>query len=303
MAGFLNINSYAEEMSDPRKTGQSIKIYESPVFVGERKDLIPADIIEEDGKQYRLVSMEEKDAVREKEITYASADIPYLLEGIQKPPDTALITLKDEYAQSEYEREVPLLKVTEKDVFWSDDFHFPLTVTGYDADSFRIGETEIPAKADMIRYEDAFLEYLGLSADCYQINKIEWSGESYEKDGEKCRDGEAKGKKLVRSVSVKYGGQVEAPKLEGKQYVAFYEEISGTDMDTEETETTVSEETEASAGSPIDAEALQKISFTERVLSWIREYRTVIAVSIFFLLFLLSALLLFFRTGKKGKYK
>ena len=73
--------------------------------------------------------------------------------------------------------------------------------------------------------------------------------------------------------------------------------------DTEETETTVSEETEASAGSSIDAEALQKISLAERVLSWIREYRTVIAVSIFFLLFLLSALLLLFRTGKKGKYK
>ena len=214
-----------------------------------------------------------------------------------------MITLKDEYAQSEYEREVPLLKVTEKDVFWSDDFHFPLTVTGYDADSFRIGETEIPAKADMIRYEDAFLEYLGLSADCYQINKIEWSGDSYEKDGEKCRDGEAKGKKLVRSVSVKYGGQVEAPRLEGRQYVALYEEITRADMDTEETETTVSEETEASTGSPIDAEALQKFSLAERVLSWIREYRTVIAVSIFFLLFLLSALLLFFRTGKKGKYK
>ena len=303
MAGFQNINAWAEEMSDPRENGRNVKIYESPVFVGERKDLMPADVIEEDGKQYRLVSMEEKDAVREKEITYASADIPYLLEGSQKPPDTVLITLKDEYAQSEYEREVPLLKVTEKDVFWSDDFHFPLTVTGYDADSFRIGETEIPAEADMIRYEDALLEYLGLSADCYQINKIEWSGESYEKDGEKCRDGEAKGKKLVRSVSVKYGGQVEAPRLEGRQYVALYEEITRADMDTEETETTVSEETEASAGSQIDAEALQKFSLAERVLSWIRESRTVISVSIFFLLFLLSALLLFFRTGKKGKYK
>ena len=91
-------------------------------------------------------------------------------------------------------------------------------------------------------------------------------------------------------MSVKYGGQVEAPRLEGRQYVALYEEITRADMDTEETETTVSEETEASAGSQIDAEALQKFSLAERVLSWIREYRTVISVSIFFLLFLISFL-------------
>ena len=47
--------------------------------------------------------------------TYVSASIPYELEGMQNPPERAVLALKDDVTGLEYEREVPLKKITEKE--------------------------------------------------------------------------------------------------------------------------------------------------------------------------------------------
>lgn len=283
----FSVNAWAEQRN---------LIYESPVFTGDREDLIPPDVMEQDGKQYRLVAVELKDAVREAEFTYASASIPYILEGRQEPPDMARITLTDEFSETEYEREVPRLEIFTKETYWSEDFSFPLTVTGYDADTFRIGETEIPVGADMAAYGAAFLKYLELPEDCYEIREVEWIGESYEKEGELCRDAQARGVKLVRKVEAKYGGQVKTPEVRGRQYVGVYEEIR--EEPKEEAEIVVKETAEVDGEEELPANP-QPDSLITKILSWIKESLTVVTVSAGFLLLLLAAVLLFRILQKK----
>lgn len=278
--------------------------YEGPVFTENEEDFRPKETLEQGGKQYRLISSRIKSAVREGTLTYASASIPYALEGNQEPPDTAMITLKDETTGKEYEREVPRQEIRQKDSFWTDDFRFQITVNGYDSSTFYLGETEIPSDSDLSSYGEEFLNYLGLPADCYHVEEVVWSGESYEEDGVLCRNAEARGSKLIRNVDVKYGGQVRTPEIKGKQYIGIYEEIvpetDGEEKRTEEPETGESQEKEPELPlygevSPSEANAIEKI------LYWIRDHLTVVTVSAGFLLLMLAAAVLLWLSVKKGK--
>lgn len=144
-------------------------------------------------------------------LTYVSTIISYELEGRQEPPETAMIELTDEVTGAEFEREVSCMEIREREVLWQDGFSFPITVTGYDAEQFKLGNTVIPSDAELSAYGEEFLSYLGLPVDCYTIDTVEWAGESYEENGVVCRDAVARGRKLVRHVDVKYGGQVMIP--------------------------------------------------------------------------------------------
>lgn len=287
---------------------QETVTYESPVFTGSGDQLRPAETMERGGKQYRLISVRIKDAVGGGILTYASAGIPYMMEGRQEPPETARITLEDELSGEEYEREVPLQEIREKEAFWSDDFHFSVTVSGYDADSFLVGDTEIPAGADLAAYGNELLDYLGLPRDCYHVEKVNWSGESYEKEGALCRDAQAEGSKLVRNVEAIYGGQVRTPEIEGKQYIGIYEEIIS---EPEGSEETLSEETktgeqpaeaaEARYPALLPASEVRPDGPLEKIIYWLRDHLTVVTVSGGFLLLLLAAGLLLWLSGKKER--
>lgn len=143
--------------------------------------------------------------------TYVSAMVSYKLEGRQEPPETTAIEIKDENTGMAYERTVSCMEIRENEVLWEDGFSFSLTVSGYDADQFLLGETLIPANDELSDYGEEFLSYLNLPPDCYRIENVCWDGDCYEKDGVICRDATADGEKLVRYVDVKYGGQVWIP--------------------------------------------------------------------------------------------
>ena len=70
--------------------------WESPVFVNGGEQNRPKGELEEDGKKYRLVSTRIREATKEGELTYASSNVSYALEGNEEPPETAMITVVDE---------------------------------------------------------------------------------------------------------------------------------------------------------------------------------------------------------------
>ena len=110
-------------------------------------------------------------------MTYASVTVPYVLEGRQEPPETARVTLTDEQTGQEYEREIPRLETEETSAQWTGGFQFLITVSGYDADVFQLGNAEIPKDAELSSYGTEFLEYLGLPEECYRVENVEWSGD------------------------------------------------------------------------------------------------------------------------------
>ena len=283
--------------------------YESPVFTDAGKACRPEEILEQGGKQYRLISTRIRDAIGGGVLTYASASIPYTLEGRQEPPETVWITLKDDITGGEYEREVPRQEIVEKESYWSDDFQFPVTVSGYDSDYFLLGSEEIPADMDLADYGDELLQYLGLPADCYRVEDVVWNGESYENGDTLCRDAVALGSKLIRSVDVKYGGQVRTPEVKGKQYIGIYEEVlpeteAETEPDRDETSAAQAGANQAETVAPaFPAPAASQESTAEKILHWLREHLTVVTISAGLLLFLLAAGVLLWLSGKKDRTK
>ena len=235
--------------------------------------------------------------------TYVSSGVPYELEGRQEPPETAVILLNDERTGRDYERELPRIEVIEKERVWKDDFFFSLTVSGYGADIFLLGDTEIPADADLSLYGDIFLEYLGLSEECYRVNQIEWNGESYECDGVLCRDALASGEKLVRYVVVKYGGQVRLPDVPGESEEQHTETEEIVEIETKEEsveETTAVSETEDETET-LEIRVEEREFWKEKIGKWIREHLSVVTVSLVFLVILILTVVLLIVSGKKKK--
>lgn len=235
--------------------------------------------------------------------TYVSSNVPYELEGRQEPPATVVILLNDERTGRDYERELPRMEVIEKERVWKDDFFFSLTVSGYGADIFLLGDTEIPADADLSLYGDIFLEYLGLSEECYRVNQIEWNGESYECDGVLCRDALASGEKLVRYVDVKYGGQVRLPDVPGESEEQHTETEEIMEIETKEEnveETTAVSETEDETET-LEIRVEEREFWKEKIGKWIREHLIVVTVSLVFLVILILTVVLLIVSGKKKK--
>lgn len=244
----------AENLPDRTEEAQPAETLtlEGPVFTdaGQAPEL--EEILERDGKQYRLVSRRIRQASQGGTMTYASVTVPYVLEGRQEPPETAWVTLTDEQTGQEYEREIPRLEMEETSAQWTGGFQFLVTVSGYDADVFQLGNMEIPKDAELFSYGTEFLEYLGLPEECYRVENVEWSGETYEKEGILCRDARATGEKLVRNVEVRYGGQVKTPEVKGKQYIGLYDEIRR--------ESGKRQEEEESQGTEIETEKMETLS-------------------------------------------
>ena len=272
-------------------------IYESPIFTDGGEAFIPEETRIEGEKEYRLVSKRIRNAKKTGEITYAQVTIPYDLEGDDTVPETADVPLIDEESGTEFERELSLVDVEETSRSWSDTFSFSVTVSGYGADSFYLGDMEIPGDADLADYGEKLLELAGLSRVYYRVDRVEWDGEPY-MDGEVMfRNATAGGSKLIRNVKAKYGGQIRTPDLKGKQYIGIYEEV----LPETENKTENAPETEivSRAEEETDPSDLLRTSLAERIIEWLESHVTTITVSIGILFFLAAGIWLFVKTGKK----
>ena len=287
---------FTEEAASGNKKSEEKETltYESPIFTDGGEAFIPEETRLEGEKEYRLVSKRIRNAKKAGEITYAQVTIPYDLEGDDTVPGTADVPLIDEESGTEFERELSLVDVEETSRSWSDTFSFSVTVSGYGADSFYLGDMEIPGDADLADYGE---KLLGLSREYYRVDRVEWDGEPY-MDGEVMfRNATAGGSKLIRNVKAKYGGQIRTPDLEGKQYIGIYEEVLP------ETENKPENEPEpeivSRAEEEMDSPDLLRTSLAERIIEWLESHVTTITVSIGILFFLAAGIWLFVKTGKK----
>ena len=274
--------------------------YESPVFLGTGEAYAPEETMEQGGKTYRLLSSEVRAARKSGQLTFAAASVPYALEGRKEPPGTAVIQLEDQASGLAFEREVPLLEIIERGTEWSEDFRFSVTVSGYGADVFWLGETEIPGDAELSQYGGELLMYLGLPEEYYRVDEVSWEGEPYEQEGTLYRNATALGEKLIRNVEVRYGGQVRTPDLDGKQYIGIYEEVI---PETEPEETEEPEELEATelvleSEPETDHPEPERQTVFEKLLQWLESHLTVIKFGVCFFLGLGGVILLLWLTSK-----
>ena len=280
-------------------------VYEGPIVLEDEEVEEPPECFEQNGKQYQRLSLGLKQTTIPGTLTYTSSTRSYELEGWQEAPETIILILQDDATGISFEREITRKGVVEQGLRWDENFSFPVTVYGYGADRFYLGETEIPAGADLTGYGDLLLEYLGLSEDCYQVDRVEWIGEPYEQEGSLCRDAMAYGEKLIRLVDVVYGGQIRTPDLPAKQYLAVYAEIPVETETIEKIEAFT--ETEPTIGirqeNPILQQEVQQKSFFEPLKQLIREHTTVVAFSMLFLLAVAGWILLLYLSSKKQKEK
>lgn len=225
-------------------------------------------------KSFAVVS-EKRDLLERQDgtFTYVSSELSCELEGEQEPPGYAELYLNTD--MSEKRQELSFVGGKEQYREWKEGFCFPITVTGYDGDIFLLGDVEIAADSELLSYKEEFLKYLGLSEAYYQIDEIQWMGESYEREGTVYRDALARGKKLMRYVDARYGGNIRLSNTAKKEALAETEEAEeGSEI--EKASPSKGRENEAAVNE-------QKLSLFDRLIRWFKEHLTVVSVSLLFL--------------------
>ena len=294
---------FTEEAASGKKKSEEKEtlIYESPIFTDGGEAFIPEETRSEGEKEYRLVSKRIRNAKKAGEITYAQVTIPYDLEGDDTVPETADVPLIDEESGTEFERELSLINVEEISRSWSDTFSFPVTVSGYGADSFYLGDMGIPGDADLSDYGEKLLELAGLSKEYYQVDRVTWDEEAYMEGEVMHRNATAGGSKLIRKVKAKYGGQIRTPDLEGKQYIGIYEEV----LPEAESEPESRAETKPESHTewiPADSANSVNLSLADRIVQWLENHVTTITISAAVLILLAAGIWLLVKTGKKSEH-
>lgn len=145
------------------------------------------------------------------EIIHVSDEIIYPeMEGIDTVPQSAWIWAWD--AQTGKGRKVllPLKEYHFSNKHWKDGFRLDITVTNYGGEGYLLGDELIKGgEAPLLSgHEKGLLSQAGLNAEAYRIEKLQWKGEPYEKDGVMCRNLAAAGSKLVADCNAIYGGDV-----------------------------------------------------------------------------------------------
>lgn len=199
--------------------------YESPPFVGDPEKYAPEKSVEKQGKDYTLKNSEIKDITTKETTKYSESTIFYKgVEYIDMLPETAEVKVTDGDLNREFEVNLPAVDYKEEGTYWDYNFTFPITVTGYNLDSYMLGNTEISNGSPLIDHADEFLSYLKLPSKYYEITRIEWTGEPIQKNGDTIRNATAYGRKLVRDITGVYGGEVTYPSTQAKVYRGFYVE-------------------------------------------------------------------------------
>ncbi|MBE5979189.1 MAG: hypothetical protein E7249_08645 [Paenibacillaceae bacterium] len=217
----------AEELIERRKdirTGDVLTV-DSPAFVGSSKEYAPLERVIKEGKEYHLTNSEILDIFTEEKTEYTESQILYEgVEYIDRMPETAWVQVINEDLKLKQTVELPVVSQVEERSYWDYNFTFPIEVSGYQEDTYLLGDREIPNGVPLTDYAEEFLKYLNLPGDYYQITSIVWTGEPVERNGDMVRNAQARGKKLVKNITAVYGGAVTAPSVHAQIYRGIYEE-------------------------------------------------------------------------------
>ena len=212
------------EISKDIRAGDVLTV-DSPVFVGSSKEYAPLETVIKEGKKYHLTNSEVLDIFTEEKTEYSESWILYEgVEYIDRVPETAWVQVINEDLKLKQTVELPVVSQVEERSYWNCDFTFPIEVSGYQEDTYLLGNREIPNGVPLTDYSEEFLKYLNLPGDYYQITSIVWTGEPVERNGDMVRNAQARGKKLVKNIRALYGGEVTVPSVQAQIYRGTYEE-------------------------------------------------------------------------------
>lgn len=196
--------------------GNILSIDSTP-FVGSPKGYAPQDTVIKEGKRYHLIASEMMDIMTEEKNGYSESSILYKgVEYIDHMPEVGRVQVINEDLKLKQTVELPAVSYVEESIYWDYDFTFPIKVSGYQEDSYLLGDREIPNGVPLIDYAEAFLKYLNLPMDYYVITNINWTGEPEEQNGNMVRTAEARGRKLVKNIRGIYGGEVTFPSVQAR---------------------------------------------------------------------------------------
>ena len=200
--------------------------YTSPFFSGNPENHMPDEATVIEDTNVILRRKVQKAATAEERTRHVFQDVTFtaLEEGYEIPKKQD-IEFTDTDSEQKVIASMNLVSSVETACYWSDEFSFPIKVTGYDAETFLLDDTEIGREEDLNGYKSQFLEYLGLSSDWYEITDISWNGGPYEAGGEICRNAIAIGNKKVKDFSATYEGDVTLPQIDGFIWECEYEEV------------------------------------------------------------------------------
>lgn len=266
--------------------------YESPPFVGDPDNYALDKTVEKEGKKYNLLSSELLDSLTEETTEYSESSILYQgVEYIDHVPEDANVKITNEDLNEEITVRLPAVSFTEENTYWDYNFTFPITVTGYQEDTYLLGDMEISNGTPFIDYAEAFLTYLNLPSEYYEITKIEWVGEPQERNGDMIRTAKAHGRKLVKDIRGIYGGEVTFPSVQAKRYRGTYVE----ERSDNKTDQIIYKKEIRAVYEPLGKKGFRKI------LKWI--LTTAIALIVFVLLFVLIVMLKKINKKRKTDHK
>lgn len=280
----------AEESIEIKKDTRlgDVLTVDSPAFVGSSKEYAPLETVIKEEKKYYLTNSEILDIFTEEKTEYSESSILYEgVEYIDRMPETAWVQITNEDLKLKQTVELPVVSQVEERSYWDYNFTFPIEVSGYQEDTYLLGDREIPNGAPLTDYGVEFLKYLNLPEDYYQITSIVWTGEPVERNGDMVRNAQAQGKKLVKNIRAVYGGEVTVPSVQAQIYRGIYEE----DRTEKQTDPLIYKNSETDV---YERQAWNGYRKIER-------YIITITITLTVLLLLLIIILILFKKKKKAK--
>ena len=199
--------------------------YTSEVWNGDGEEQKPSDTMEDEGVSYTLKNLYKEESKSQERTETKEATVAYVgIEDSVDIPKEKAITFTDKDTKQEVTANLPLKTRSVNKEYWDDSFQFDITISGYNADTYMLGEKEIAADADLMDYTSDFIKLLALNPEKYEIESIEWNGEQYEEEGLVKRKAIGKGRKLVQDIDAVYEGEVTLPESIGYVWIADYEQ-------------------------------------------------------------------------------
>lgn len=265
--------------------------YDSPPFVGDSKEYEPKESVNKEGKNYILTKSEIKNVTTDEITKYSETSIFYKgVEYIDPLPEDAEIEVLNEDLDQKLKVRLPVVSYKEEGTYWDYNFTFPVTVTGYDAESYMLGQTEISSNSPLIDHADLLLAYLNLPSQYYEVTSIEWAGEPVLKNGEMTRNATAHGRKLVKDVTGVYGGDVTFPAVKANVFHGVYIESEAENK----TEQIIYKKEATATYEQIN------MGFWD-FLKWLLSNPVIVAILLLLLLIVIILLILLIRSMKRKK--
>lgn len=159
LAALIVLMSIPSEMAYARPKPEITVI--SEIMFGSSEEYAPELIYEEGEKLYRLktwelepVKVSPREKHVEQEVLYEG------IENMESVPETRSITSKEDFSGLQVSAKYPVIKRRKVNEEWREDFTFPVVFHSYGAETYQLGEENVPIDGEPLRleqYEDALL--------------------------------------------------------------------------------------------------------------------------------------------------